>query len=274
SYYSLKQEKTTIIQNLRNFLKRQRYLHAFGKKNLFGNLLTILYGKPAFFYWTMRADVSLNDAVLDVGCGRGDLLLEMRGAGFSNLTGLDPYIEQDIYYKNGVAVLKCNLDEIGNKYDFIMLHHSFEHMPDPQRTLGLISQILKPNRTVLIRIPVACSHGWRHYGINWVELDAPRHLFLHTEESMNILARGANFDVIEVGYDSTAFQFWGSEQYCRDIPLQDRRSYAVNPKVSIFTKEKIRSFEARAQELNSKRDGSRACFYLRKTNLDNKKLPP
>jgi hypothetical protein len=36
----------------------------------------------------------------------------------------------------------------------------------------------------------------------------------------------------------------------------------MNPKNSPFTREEIRAFERRAADLNSRREGDLACFYL------------
>ena len=145
-----------------------------------------------------------------------------------------------------------------------MLHHCFEHMSNPEDTLRNIYGILKPDGCVLIRIPVASSYAWKTYRTNWVQLDAPRHFFLHTEESIKILARKTGFMITEVVYDSTEFQFWGSEQHRHDIALFEEHSYRNSPRRSIFTKNQIKTFKAEARELNSKREGDQACFYLRK----------
>ena len=63
---------------------------------------------------------------------------------------------------------------------------------------------------IVIRIPIAGTHAWQTYGVDWVQLDAPRHLFLHTEDGMRSLAAGAGLQVTAVVHDSTAMQFWGS----------------------------------------------------------------
>jgi 2-polyprenyl-3-methyl-5-hydroxy-6-metoxy-1,4-benzoquinol methylase len=107
---------------------------------------------------------------LDVGCGYGKLLLRMKRDGFLNLTGVDPYIEEDIHYRNGVKVFKKQIFELTEQYDLIMSHHSLEHMAQPLEVLKKIYELLKPKKYAIIRIPVASSYSWRHYGVNWVAL--------------------------------------------------------------------------------------------------------
>jgi hypothetical protein len=68
----------------------------------------------------------------------------------------------------------------------------------------------------------------------------------------------------ETVYDSFAFQYWGSEQYLKDIPLNDERSYAVNPYKSIFSEHKISEYAIRSKALNAEQQGDQAAFYFHK----------
>jgi SAM-dependent methyltransferase len=254
---------------LKKYLKHRRASHALGRESIIGHLLVRLYGLPDWLH-SIKPTKPLDrggfhQAILDVGSGTGSMLLDMYSAGFSNLTGVDKYIENDIHYENGVVVLKRTLDQLDGTYDLVMLHHSFEHIPDPLATLKRIRSLLRPDRFALLKIPVAQSYAWRVYGVDWVQLDAPRHLFLHTEESIRILARRAGLEVASVIYNSTDFQFWGSEQYKRGIPLMTEESYAVAPSKSIFSKDELRGFRKKAEALNKKGDGDQACFYLRRS---------
>jgi SAM-dependent methyltransferase len=218
---------------------------------------------PAWLPW-LRGRVTTRSLILDLGCGAGHLLLELRKQGFQKLVGADPFISSTIRYPNGVTVYKRLLEELHGAFDLIMLHHSFEHMPQPQAVLDRIFRLLQPGGTVLVRIPIADSFAWRRYGTNWVQLDAPRHLFLHTKMSMALLASRSGFTITDVRYDSSAFQFWGSEQYLRGIPLRSPRSYAENPGRSMFSQRQIVDFERRARELNEAAEGDQAVFFLRR----------
>ncbi len=208
--------------------------------------------------------LSRNARILDVGCGVGEVLLSLREMGFTNLLGVDPFLADDLIYENGLRIMKRSLDEIKGEWDLIMFHHSFEHLPNPLATLEFVRSVLSDNGWCVIRIPTVSSFAWGKYRENWVELDAPRHLFLHSVKSMKMLAMQANLQLIDIIYDSTAFQFWGSEQYLRGIPLDSKNSYAINPKNSIFSKKEIRSFEREAKNLNKQEKGDRAVFYFKK----------
>ena len=263
-YCSLGSQPDTPPSTLRRYLKRARLAHYHGRPTALGRLLERGLGHPRLPEWLERAGIRFDDHILDVGCGTGQLLRWLRDQGFLHLSGIDPHIEADIHLSGGVVIGKRTLAEEEGLYDFIMLHHSFEHLPDPHEALAHLSRLLKPNRFVLLRMPVARSYAWRRYGADWVQLDAPRHIFLHTEESLRILATEAGFQLLEVRFDSTAFQFWGSEQYRRGIPLQSPRSHAVEQDSSIFSARDIHTYEQAAGMLNDSGRGDQACFFLHK----------
>jgi SAM-dependent methyltransferase len=153
---------------------------------------------------------------------------------------------------------------VNQQFDFVILSHSFEHMPDPMNALKDVYRIVKPGCRALLRIPIFPSFAWETYGVNWVQLDAPRHLFIHSKKSISILAKEAGFQSVDFSYDSTAFQFWGSEQYLHGIPLISEKSYLCYPEASIFSREQIDAFEAKAKILNAKETGDQVCVYLHK----------
>ncbi len=265
NYYSFQKPHCLKDNFLKSFLKHQKAKYCLHGKNIIGMIQSRVLGAPEYYDWFRRVKISFESEILDVGCGIGVLLNWMRRDGFSNLTGVDPYIDDDILYENGVKIFKKQLCEIEQQFDLIMLHHSFEHMAEPLSVLKELYRWLKPNRYLLIRIPIASSFAWKKYGVNWVQLDAPRHLFLHSTKSIQILADQVSLNVADIIFDSTDLQFWGSEQYLKDIAYMDSNSYHVNPQKSIFSKEEIESFKRKALELNKNKNGDSACFYLLKT---------
>lgn len=229
-----------------------------------GRLLLLL--KPAPILASLRpCGVGAESRILDVGSGAGALVRELRRAGFSGALGIDPYLEEDVpgrAREDGPLVVRRGLDEMEPAWDLVMFHHSFEHVVEPLGALRTVARLLAPGGTCLIRMPNAGSEAWRRYGTDWVQLDAPRHLHVHTPESLEIAAAAAGLRVRRVIHDSTDFQFWGSEQYRRDIPLFAPESHAVDPSASAFTKREIRRFRREAARLNARGLGDQAAFYL------------
>jgi SAM-dependent methyltransferase len=279
-YYSLRPPEQVrgagLKQRAASFIRGRAAGYYCGRRRRFGGLRRplgrllaaragrVIVGFPDYLKET-TLDLRLGPAssILDVGSGAGRTLLALSRFGFRDLVGVDPFVASDVVYESGVLVLKAELNDLTRQFDLVLANHSLEHLPDARRALHDIRRVLKPGHYAVVRIPVV-ARAWREYGVNWVQLDAPRHLFLYPARTFKSLAEEAGFAVDEVAYDSTAFQFWGSEQYVRDIPLADERSFFVNPSNSIFTPEEIAAFDARAAELNRDGEGDQAVFYLRK----------
>ncbi len=262
NYYSFRPDprwRNKVLTRLR----RLRNHFAITGTGLFGRLL--FAGSPDLgLQLVCQSPLTPKMRILDVGCGAGHILYSLQEEGFTRLLGIDPYLKEGIVYPNGLRILKNRLDELDSKFDVVMFNHVFEHLPDPKVTLLTCHRLLSTMGKCLLRIPIVSSYAWKHYGVNWVQLDAPRHLFLHSMESIDILASETGFRIEKVTYDSTAFQFWGSEQYALDIPLSSPASYSVDRSSSIFTLSAIREYRKKAKELNVQREGDQAAFLLRR----------
>jgi len=267
NYYSYNDIITLKENILKKFLRHQRTKHHLIRQNIIGMLVSNFFGAPNYLRWAKIVKLKKENRVLDIGCGVGSLLICMEKDGFNNLTGLDLFIENEINYENGVKILKKPVYELKEKYDFIMLNHSFEHMSDPILILKHLNQIITDTGTILIRIPVASSFAWEKYGNNWVSLDAPRHFFLHTVEGMKIIAKKSGLDLFKIEYDSTEWQFWGSELYLKNIALVNGMDAGLQPKREYFTKKQIYDFQQQAIKLNNENNGDTACFYLKKSQV-------
>ena len=257
NYYSL-QISPPSRKTLRQWLLEQRLEYCQGKSNFLGGLLRLFFGAPLIVPtgWMSLVGVRTEDRVLDVGCGSGQLLDSMAAKGFKHLTGVDPNLASDIP-GHGYNLIKKDLSQLDGKFDFIMLHHSFEHMENPLKALRDIHRLLDEEGLVLLRTPIANSYAWRHYGANWYQLDAPRHLFIPSVKGLNDLAETADLVVESVFFDSSYVQFTLSEKYGRNIPLGE-------PDTKTYGKHELRALAHKASELNEVLDGDQAGFVLRK----------
>jgi 2-polyprenyl-3-methyl-5-hydroxy-6-metoxy-1,4-benzoquinol methylase len=260
-YYAFEEPRFPSKLNRFNFcLKRSLINHYMGNPDITGFLLSFIYPHP--FPWIRKREIGFDSRILDIGTGTGRKLLSLQRSGFRDLTGIDPYITEDRIYKNGLRVLKKEISETDGKYDFITMHHSFEHMPDPANVINHLSRLLDQKGVAVIRIPVADCFAWHKYREFWVGLDAPRHFFLHTPKSMEILVKGTDLFIDEIVFDSGAHQFIMSDKYARGLTL-----FAPD---DFFSKKDIRKLEKEAKILNMKKQGDTACFYLKKIKEQNK----
>jgi SAM-dependent methyltransferase len=188
----------------------------------------------------------------------------LKEIGFTQLLGIDPHLNSEIKYENGLIVKNIKIDEVDGHYDIITMNHSFEHVEEPLYVLQKCHNILNPGGFCCITMPVADSFAWQNYRTNWVQLDAPRHLHIHSRRSIELLASRTDFSIWRMIYNSAAFQFWGSEQYAMDIPLADSRSYGKNRRKSVFTYREISEFDVASKYLNALDRGDQATFILAK----------
>ena len=207
--------------------------------------------------WFARAGATRATRMLDVGCGAGLLLRRLVDEGYEHVTGIDPFIARDIQYRGRTLVRRTTLDQVDGPYDLIMFHHSLEHIEDQRSTMEHVARLLAPSGCCIVRIPTVSSAAWDTYQDRWVQLDAPRHLVLHSVRSIETLARRAGLRLEHVVYDSTGFQFEGSELYRRDATLREIGGPA-------FSRWQRWAFALRARRLNAQGRGDQAAFYLRK----------
>jgi SAM-dependent methyltransferase len=261
-YYALQKLEVQDAPAFKAWLRKKRAAsYVQGNVNL-EPLWALLFGRKDFFTWLKALRAGFDDKILDIGAGNGGFLRDLRLFGYTDLTGVDPFIDEDLRYAPGLVVLKRGTQDLQGPYDRITANHSLEHVSEPLIMLKEIHRLLKPDGRALIRVPLATSYAWEHYGVDWVQLDAPRHFFLHSLQSIALLADQAGFKITRTDYDSLDFSLWGSEQYKKNIPLNDPNSYNVSRKNSIFSRWEILSMRAKARKLNRERRGDSACFYL------------
>lgn len=204
------------------------------------------------------AGISPRESVIDIGSGIGENLVLMRLLGHRELVGSDPFLPQDVD-RNGVKVLRRHHSELTGSYDWVVMNHSFEHVPDPHAMLASATRILAPGGRILVRMPIMGSAAWERYGMDWSQVDAPRHLVLYTPAAMDRMAGAAGLQVDRLFYDSWSFQLWGSELIKRGLP---HKGASMRQARAHFTKAQIRAWEQESHELNARRQGDAGGYVL------------
>lgn len=237
--------KSNAIKNLFKKFRWQFYNLRIFKKST----------KP-YINWIKELEIDFKSKIADIGCGPGQLLYEMHCSGFKNLHGFDPYVYKEINLK-GLTVKKVAIDNIQDEFEVVMMHHSFEHMAEPKKVFDLLSRLVKKNGQLLIRTPVSDAKVWKDYGINWFQIDAPRHFFIPSVNAMLSLAQNSGFKTKKVVFDSNESQFLISKHYKKGGSLMN---YDVNRLNRTELKEAIQQ----AKIYNQEQIGDQACFYFTK----------
>jgi len=261
-YYSFSKYDGKKFRGTKGAIKLKQYEAAALGGSFYQNSFGKIFGKKEYKIFN-GLNVSKDSRILDVGCGNGrNFLYPLAEVGFKNLLGCDPYLGETIAYENGLTIKNISVFEVAGSFDIITYHHAFEHLPDPIENLEKVSALLAEGGVCIIRIPTVSSYAWEKYGTDWVQLDAPRHFFLHSNKSMELLAEKTGFDLYKVEHDSTHFQFTGSEKYLKDIPLSEpKQKGLVN---SVSRKTQNFKYDRKANQLNKEGRGDQAAYYFRK----------
>lgn len=257
-YYSYKLEPKGLIKRLRRGLRRRLILSI---PKSFGWLISFLSNKEPLFHIYRKLGITLNSDVLDVGAGAGTHVLEMREAGIKGSVGLDPFLPDDQLWEGELLVKKATLDQYDGSFDLITFHHSLEHMAEQAKILARAKQLLKPGGKILVRIPTVSSEAFSKYQEYWFQIDAPRHYYLHSHQSIKLVAAEAGLTVSSLWCDSSPMQFILSEQYEKGIPLHDKRSF-INKNKNLFEKNQLENFNRLTTDLNNNLRGDQICVVM------------
>lgn len=258
-YYSLSVHRRSWLVR---WVKRLRFRLSWRRAGIATRLLARVAGRERIVDWLAPTGVRFSDPILDVGSGSGVLLSDLRNLGFRDLLGVDPYVQTELS-EHGLRVRRCELGEVVGRFALVVFNHSLEHVSDPAHSLRMARKLLLPGGQVLIRIPISQSYAWRTYGTDWVQLDAPRHLSIPSEAGIRCLAERVGFSVSKITYDSTAFQFVGSEKYRAGVPLLSGQGGGWRSRRFSRRSRDLREYERRSVELNDRGDGDQACIVLR-----------
>jgi SAM-dependent methyltransferase len=184
---------------LRNGYLNARYGYDFQPANRFGPILLSLRRKAESdrIVRHLRRP-SQEPKLLDLGCGNGAFLAQMRDAGWE-VAGLEPDPKSVAAAARAGLPVKAGLLEEStfpeDHFDAITLSHVIEHLHDPVATLKMCRRVLKPSGVIWVATPNLASLGYQIYGRDWFALDPPRHLILFTPDSLRGALRSAGFEV-------------------------------------------------------------------------------
>ena len=250
NYYSLKSD-LAIKDKILNKIRDNIFYYNF-PKGLVKKLSVKIPNLALEAFLKIKTNPSAK--ILDVGCGEGKFLKSIYGLGFKNIAGIDPFALKTI--EKPFPILKKSVFEIEEKFDVITFNHVFEHVENVYETLEKCHQILNENGKIIIRVPVKDSFAYEEYGEYWVQWDAPRHFQILTKKAFQVLTEKSGFKIENYYNDSYKLQFTGSEKYKRGLTYQTSNS--------IFTKDEIKNYNKKSQELNENGRGDQVVVVLRK----------
>jgi 2-polyprenyl-3-methyl-5-hydroxy-6-metoxy-1,4-benzoquinol methylase len=141
-----------------------------------------------------------NSSVLDIGCGAGTFLAEVRSRFGAAVSGVDfkdlsatPWMKEVDFH----CGLFYEQDFGARRFDLITMWHFLEHDYDPLRTLATARELLAPGGKLVIEVPRLDSTTWRLYHERWPGLQAPQHTVLYSREKLLTTMASAGLEVVE-----------------------------------------------------------------------------
>lgn len=142
--------------------------------------------------------------IIDVGCGNGDFLAQMKSKGWQCLgIEISNLMSRHAKQKYGLHVFNGELEEanlLQNSVDVITFWNSFEHLHDPMKVLRESYRILKKNGLIIILVPNIESYEFMILKEKWPHLDVPRHLYHWSAKTLTNLLKKAEFREIRLSH--------------------------------------------------------------------------
>lgn len=161
--------------------------------------------------------------ILDIGCGPGVMLAELRDEGY-DVAGIDPNPVAIAFARGqGVRMFEGTgetmADDVPHEhYDMITMSQSLEHTRDPALALRNATARLKKGGLLVVEVPNCGSAGFQQRRTIWFHTDAGRHINFFTRKSLDGFLRAVGLDIVEHGFSGITHQFarLGQEQECWD----------------------------------------------------------
>lgn len=138
--------------------------------------------------------------LLDIGCSTGEVMRSFRSTGTWAVHGVEinPDVAEMARSQHGLNVFGGALEEAAypdRHFDAITMWDVFEHLHDPNATLQEVHRVLKDDGLLVIRVPNAASWDAQVFGRYWAGLDAPRHTYVFTPETLTRILAQNGFTV-------------------------------------------------------------------------------
>jgi SAM-dependent methyltransferase len=186
--------------------------------------------------------------------------------------GVDPYVLGDTEISARAHVKKLGVDSCEGQWDLVLANHCLEHVEEPENFMRELKRLLAPNGTLVLRVPIFGKYAWRRYGTHWFQIDAPRHIFIPSQQTIQMLAQKCDLAINVAKFDSSETQFWGSSRYEKGVSLSQSDMKWRTAILKIARIPYWYPFYCAAQALNWKGDGDQAVFYLKHVEVGS--IPP
>ena len=140
--------------------------------------------------------------VLDLGCGEGYFLKAMQNSGWETFGAeISEFASRFAQENLGLNVSTGDIFSAGfpgGFFDVVTLWDTLEHLPNPTAVLSEVHRILKSDGLIAISIPNFASPDRRLFGSEWIDIDAPRHLYHYSPKTLRQMLAKTGFDCLSL----------------------------------------------------------------------------
>lgn len=188
--------------------------------------------------------------VLDIGCGPGWFLAQMRARGWetrgTERSSRAAQLARDLLNLDVRAQEISELVAEGEVFDAIVFWHVAEHVHDPAEVLAGIAHLLRPGGVLMIGVPNFGSPEARIGKGRWFHLDVPRHLYHFTPTTLEDLLGRAGIETREWVYIAPEYDIFSFIQ-----TAQNRVGLPTNLLYDVLRRREARLAHPRARSVLS-----------------------
>ena len=178
--------------------------------------------------------------VLDIGCGLGHVLLNLKKLGFE-VHGIEPSEKAASFGRErlGLDIITGTLLDHkfpDNYFYIITMNHVLEHLNNPIETMKEARRILHPDGMILIRTPNINSFGYKMFGRNWLHIDTPRHLIIYSKRSIEQLANQTELIIKVFSTGNSIAGLYSSLEYATRDKNNNHQNSDITGQYTFFQK--------------------------------------
>jgi 2-polyprenyl-3-methyl-5-hydroxy-6-metoxy-1,4-benzoquinol methylase len=177
------------LENLGKYYESEDYIsHTDNKRSLFEKLYHFIKSIALKNKLNLINSLQPNKGrILDIGAGTGDFLSVAKNDGWQTI-GVEPSGKAKAIAKNkGVSFVEETRELENHSFDVISMWHVLEHVPDLDKQIKELKQLLKPTGTLIIAVPNFKSFDAKHYGKFWAAYDVPIHFWHFSKTAIKLL---------------------------------------------------------------------------------------
>ena len=191
------------LEDLKRAYDIEYHGYATGEKR--GLLFSLLYTiKENLFRRQMSRLVSPDSRVLDVGCGAGEFLLNMKSLGVKSLEGIDFSEDMTASLQRQGIPAYCgtfpDFSGVEGSYDLISMNNYLEHTVDPKQELDKSLTLLAPGAFLVGEVPGFDSWERRIFSRFWGGNHVPRHTYQFNADFLQQLLLNSGFEDVHISH--------------------------------------------------------------------------